>query len=436
MKLRIAPSPTGNLHIGNARTALFNWLYARSNDGQFLVRIDDTDTERSLPEYEENIINNLKWLGIDWDEGIEVGGKEGTYRQSDRFERYTQVAEELLEKGLAYEEDGAVRFKVEDKGEIKFHDKVRGSMKFDLSDIEDFVLLRSDKSPTYHLASTVDDIDYGITLIARGEDILSSTPKHILLMNSLDAPLPEFCHLSLLFGPDGKKLSKRHGDTSVSSYKDKGILASALFNYMCLLCWSPGNDLEIFERDLAIEKFDLNDVLPNPAIFDTKKLLWMNGQYIREIVKDDFETLFVESIENSISRELFEDEFDRLKKIVQPVQERIETLNDINEQIKFLLDEPFEIDQNDWKNVNSLEGQKYMKKIRERFISTESFELKNIEEIMRFELEELSIKPKIGFQITRVAVTGTKISPPLFESIFALGKETTIARLAESIEDL
>ena len=436
MKLRIAPSPTGNLHIGNARTALFNWLYARSNDGQFLVRIDDTDTERSLPEYEENIINNLKWLGIDWDEGIEVGGKEGTYRQSDRFERYTQVAEELLEKGLAYEEDGAVRFKVEDKGEIKFHDKVRGSMKFDLSDIEDFVLLRSDKSPTYHLASTVDDIDYGITLIARGEDILSSTPKHILLMNSLDAPLPEFCHLSLLFGPDGKKLSKRHGDTSVSSYKDKGILASALFNYMCLLGWSPGNDLEIFERDLAIEKFDLNDVLPNPAIFDTKKLLWMNGQYIREIVKDDFETLFVESIENSISRELFEDEFDRLKKIVQPVQERIETLNDINEQIKFLLDEPFEIDQNDWKNVNSLEGQKYMKKIRERFISTESFELKNIEEIMRFELEELSIKPKIGFQITRVAVTGTKISPPLFESIFALGKETTIARLAESIEDL
>ena len=436
MKLRIAPSPTGNLHIGNARTALFNWLYARSNDGQFLVRIDDTDTERSLPEYEENIINNLKWLGIDWDEGIEVGGKEGTYRQSDWFERYTEVAEELLEKGLAYEEDGAVRFKVEDKGEIKFHDKVRGSMKFDLSDIEDFVLLRSDKSPTYHLASTVDDIDYGITLIARGEDILSSTPKHILLMNSLDAPLPEFCHLSLLFGPDGKKLSKRHGDTSVSSYKDKGILASALFNYMCLLGWSPGNDLEIFERDLAIEKFDLNDVLPNPAIFDTKKLLWMNGQYIREIVKDDFETLFVESIENSISRELFEDELDRLKKIVQPVQERIETLNDINEQIKFLLDEPFEIDQNDWKNVNSLEGQKYMKKIRERFISTESFELKNIEEIMRFELEELSIKPKIGFQITRVAVTGTKISPPLFESIFALGKETTIARLAESIEDL
>ena len=436
MKLRIAPSPTGNLHIGNARTALFNWLYARSNDGQFVVRIDDTDTERSLPEYEENIINNLKWLGIDWDEGIEVGGKEGTYRQSDRFERYIQVAEELLEKGLAYEEDGAVRFKVEDKGEIKFHDKVRGSMKFDLSDIEDFVLLRSDKSPTYHLASTVDDIDYGITLIARGEDILSSTPKHILLMNSLDAPLPEFCHLSLLFGPDGKKLSKRHGDTSVSSYKDKGILASALFNYMCLLGWSPGNDLEIFERDLAIEKFDLNDVLPNPAIFDTKKLLWMNGQYIREIVKDDFETLFVESIENSISRELFEDELNRLKKIVQPVQERIETLNDINEQIKFLLDEPFEIDQNDWKNVNSLEGQKYMKKIRERFISTESFELKNIEEIMRFELEELSIKPKIGFQITRVAVTGTKISPPLFESIFALGKETTIARLAESIEDL
>jgi len=436
MKLRIAPSPTGNLHIGNARTALFNWLYARANNGEFLVRIDDTDKERSSEEYEKNIIENLKWLGLDWDEGIEVGGSEGSYKQSSRFDRYIEVAEEFENNGLAYREEGALRFKVPEEGEIKFQDIVRGSMSFNLNDVEDFVILRSDNSPTYHLASTVDDVDYGITLVARGEDILSSTPKHILLMNALKAPLPDFCHLPLLFGPDGKKLSKRHGDTSVSAYKDKGVISEALFNYMCLLGWAPGNDLEIFDKQIAIEKFDLNNVLPNPAIFDTKKLLWMNGQYIRDLKDEEFEKSFIESIQDSISRELFEQEINRLKKIKHAVQERLETLNGINEQVKFLLDEPFEVNSKDWESVNTNEGQEYMKNVRNKFMSTKSFKLNEIEEIMRSELEQLNIKPKIGFQITRVAITGTKISPPLFESIYALGKENTIARMAESIEDL
>ena len=340
MKLRIAPSPTGNLHIGNARTALFNWLYAKANNGKFLVRIDDTDTERSTDEYEKNIIENLRWLGLDWDEGIEVGESNETYRQSSRFERYIEVAEELEKKGLAYREEGALRFKVPDDGEINFEDIVRGSMSFNLNDIEDFVILRSDNSPTYHLASTVDDIDYEITMIARGEDILSSTPKHILLMNALNAKHPDFCHLPLLFGPDGKKLSKRHGDTSVSAFKDKGILPESLFNYMCLLGWSPGNDLEIFDKKLAIEKFDLKNVLPNPAIFDTKKLLWMNGQYIRDTEEKIFKKLFLNSIQESISRELFDEELNRIDKIVKSVQERLETMNDIKEQVMFLLDEP------------------------------------------------------------------------------------------------
>ena len=436
MKLRIAPSPTGNLHIGNARTALFNWLYAKANNGKFLVRIDDTDTERSTDEYEKNIIENLRWLGLDWDEGIEIGGSEETYRQSSRFERYIEVAEELEKQGLAYREEGALRFKIPDQGEVNFQDVVRGSMSFNLNDIEDFVILRSDNSPTYHLASTVDDIDYEITLVARGEDILPSTPKHILLMNALDSEHPEFCHLPLLFGPDGKKLSKRHGDTSVSAYKDKGILPESLFNYMCLLGWSPGNDLEIFDTELAIEKFDLKNVLPNPAIFDTKKLLWMNGQYIRDTKDEIFKELFINSIQESIARDLFDEELNRIEKIVKSVQERLETMNDISEQVMFLLDEPFEVNSDDWKNVNSEDGQQYMKNVRNKFISASNFELKDIEEIMREELKVLDIKPKIGFQITRVAVTGTKISPPLFESIYALGKETAIARLAESIVDL
>ena len=436
MKLRIAPSPTGHLHIGNARTALFNWLYARANNGTFLVRIDDTDTARSSEDYINDIVKNFKWLGIDWDEGIQVGGPHGEYKQSLRFDRYREIAESLLSRGLAYEDEGAIRFKVSNENSIVFDDITRGSMKFELSDVEDFIILRSDKSPTYHLASTVDDIDYEITTIARGEDILSSTPKHILLMQALNADVPTFCHLPLLFGPDGKKLSKRHGDTSVSSFRDMGLLPEALFNYMCLLGWAPGNDLEIFDKDLVIQKFDLANVLPNPAIFDTTKLLWMNGQYIRNTSDDDFTLSALEKISQDLDRELFEKEISRIKKILPSVQERIETLNDLTPQIKFLLDEPFEVNQEEWDSVNSSEGQSYLMSIREIFKSLEDFSLSNIENIMREELKNKDTKQKIGFQITRVSVTGTKVSPPLFESIYALGKDAVLARLAESIEKL
>ena len=435
MKLRIAPSPTGELHIGNARTALFNWLYARNNNGKFLVRIDDTDTERSTPEYEKNIIDNLSWLGIDWDEGYEID-RSNTYKQSDRFTRYEEVANNLLNEGIAYEDDGAIRFKVEKNNVISFQDYVRGDMEFSTNDIEDFVILRTDKTPTYHLASTVDDIDYEITIVARGEDILSSTPKHIMLMEALNAKIPDFCHLPLLFGPDGKKLSKRHGDTSVASFKEKGILPEAMFNYMSILGWSPGNDLEIFNKDFAISNFDLKNVLGNPAIFDTKKLLWMNGQYIRSFKKETFHELAFKTIEESLSRSLFAQEIKRIELILPEVQERIETLNDLIGQVGFLLDEPFVVNDVEWNDVNSENSQVYLMNIRNRFKEMEDFNLKNIEEMMRAELKKQNIKPKEGFQATRVAITGTKISPPLFESIFALGLSPTIARLAEKIENL
>lgn len=436
MKLRIAPSPTGQLHIGNVRTALFNWLYARSNGGSFLVRIDDTDTERSTDEFKSDIVNNLKWLGLDWDEGVDVGGPQGDYKQSSRFNRYQEIAHKFVESGLAYEDDGAIRFKVPKSQQIKFNDYVRGEMVFETDSVEDFVILRSDKSPTYHLASTLDDVDYGITIIARGEDILPSTPKHILIMQALDANIPDFCHLPLLFGPDGKKLSKRHGDTSVQSFKDKGILKDAMFNYLCLLGWSPGEDLEKFDRDLAIERFDFKNVLPHSAIFDDKKLMWMNGLYIREKESNDFETESIGYIQNTLSRDLFEDELLRLNKILPSVQERIESMVDITDQVMFLLDEPFEVNSEEWNSVNSEEAQEYLFELRNELISMEDFTLSNIEETMRSLLKELDLKPKVGFQATRVAITGTKISPPLFESIYALGRETSIARLAESIEKL
>ena len=365
MKLRIAPSPTGQLHIGNARTALFNWLYAKANNGTFLVRIDDTDTERSTKEFQKDITENLKWLGLHWDEGIEVGGSHASYKQSSRFDRYQEVAENLLSRNLAYEDDGAIRFKVPNDGSIEFKDYIRGDMLFNLSDVEDFVILRSDKSPTYHLASTVDDIDYGITIIARGEDILSSTPKHIMLMKAMDASLPDFCHLPLLFGPDGKKLSKRHGDTSVEAFKNKGILSEAMFNYLCLLGWSPGNDLEQFDINTAISKFDLKNVLPNSAIFDEKKLLWLNGLYIRSTDIEDFQSTALSQIENDIQRSLFDEEKSRLLKIFPSVQERIETLADLTQQVMFLIDEPFVVDELDWQDVNNEEAQKYLFLLRD-----------------------------------------------------------------------
>ena len=436
MKLRIAPSPTGQLHIGNARTALFNWLYAKANNGTFLVRIDDTDTERSTEEFQKDITENLKWLGLHWDEGIGVGGSHDSYKQSLRFDRYQEVAENLLSRNLAYEDDGAIRFKVPNDGSIEFKDYIRGDMLFNLSDVEDFVILRSDKSPTYHLASTVDDIDYGITIIARGEDILSSTPKHIMLMKAMDASLPDFCHLPLLFGPDGKKLSKRHGDTSVEAFKNKGILSQAMFNYLCLLGWSPGNDLEQFDINTAISKFDLKNVLPNSAIFDEKKLLWLNGLYIRSTDIEDFQSTALSQIENDIQRSLFDEEKSRLVKIFPSVQERIETLADLTQQVMFLIDEPFVVDELDWQDVNNEEAQKYLFLLREEFINLDNFSLESIEIIMRKTLEEINVKTKIGFQAARVSITGTKISPPLFESIFALGREAVIARLAESIEKL
>ncbi len=436
MKLRIAPSPTGQLHIGNARTALFNWLYAKANNGTFLVRIDDTDTERSTKEFQKDITENLKWLGLHWDEGIEVGGSHHSYKQSSRFGRYQEVAENLLSRNLAYEDDGAIRFKVPNDGSIEFKDYIRGDMSFNLSDVEDFVILRSDKSPTYHLASTVDDIDYGITIIARGEDILSSTPKHILLMKAMEASLPDFCHLPLLFGPDGKKLSKRHGDTSVEAFKNKGILTEAMFNYLCLLGWSPGNDLEQFDINTAISKFDLKNVLPNSAIFDEKKLLWLNGLYIRSTDIENFQSTALSQIENDIQRGLFDEEKSRLLKIFPSVQGRIETLADLTQQVMFLIDEPFVVDELDWQDVNNEEAQKYLFLLREEFIKLDNFSLDSIEIIMRKTLAEINIKTKVGFQAARVSITGTKISPPLFESVFALGKQAVIARLAESIEKL
>ena len=434
IRVRIAPSPTGHLHLGNARTAVFNWLYAKNNNGAFIVRIDDTDTERSTKEFEEDILSSLTWLGLDWDEGVRVGGAYGSYRQSERFERYRSIAEELVSKNLAYEEDGAIKFRVEKSGSINFSDMVRGAMVFNKEDIEDFVILRSDGSPTYHLASTIDDIDYEITHVSRGEDILPSTPKHILITEALGGDIPIYCHLPLLFGHDGKRLSKRHGATSVSEYRNKGYLEDALFNYLCLLGWSPGDDIEVFDKDFAASKFDFNDVLASSAIFDETKLSWMNGVYIREMSMEAFNNICLEEISKNLEREIFESEKESLKILLPTLQERVENRNDIFEQVNFVLDEPFEINRLDWESVSTEDAKKYLKEVKESLKEfDEILDIDKLELLMRGLLKEHNLKAKEGFQAVRVAITGSKISPPLFESMVALGKAGCLARIEERI---
>ena len=393
VRLRIAPSPTGLLHVGNARSAVFNWLYARHMGGTFIVRVDDTDRARGEQQYEDDLLEGFHWLGLDWDEGIEVGGPHGTYRQSDRTERYRAVAEHLLEEGKAYhsfrpaEELGELRTRAQKEGKppgfyirgpeipldeardriaageravvrvaipdeaVRFADVVRGDMEFTHAAVDDFIILRSDGSPTYHLASTVDDVDYEITHVARGEDLLSSTPKHIVLTEAMGAQRPTYAHLPLLFGPDGKKLSKRHGDTSLRAYRDQGMLADAMFNYMSLLGWSLDPEDEVFTRDQAIAAFDLADVSKSPAVFDPKKLRWMNGLYIRSMAADDFRIRTVAAVEADLARDLTREERSTLDEVAPLAQERIAVLTEIADSVRYLFGDDVAYDDVSWKKV-------------------------------------------------------------------------------------
>jgi glutamyl-tRNA synthetase len=463
VRLRVAPSPTGYLHVGNARAALFNWLFARHQGGTFILRIDDTDRERSTVEFEEDILGSLRWLGLDWDEGVGIGGPHGSYRQSDRLERYRAVAASLLEAGAAYYDDrtpeqleelrnkaqadrlhpghyirrpdpphegGVIRMGVPQGEAVVFDDLVRGTVNFEGRDIDDFVILRSDGTPTYHLASTVDDIDYEITHVARGEDLLPSTPKHILLTRALGATEPTYAHLPLLFGPDGKKLSKRHGETALSHYRDAGYLSDAVFNYLSLLGWSLDGDRTIFSREEAIEAFDLADVSSNPAVFDPDKLAWMNGEYMRAMEPERFRATVKPHLEAAVGRPLSDDEWARFEMVSDLVQERTRLLPEAGEQVVFLFEDFEEYDPVSWDKVMAKEGVPgILESAVARLDAVDHWTSESIEETLRTMLEELGIGAGKGLQPLRVAVTGSSVSPPLFESLSALGKETTLERL-------
>jgi glutamyl-tRNA synthetase len=463
VRLRVAPSPTGYLHVGTARAALFNWLYARHRGGTFIVRIDDTDLERSTAAFEADILDSLRWLGLDWDEGVGLGGPHGDYRQSGRYQRYQQAAAALVESGAAYYDNrspeelealrqravkekahpghyirrpytsfdqGAIRLSVPQGEPVVFDDVVRGRISFEARDIDDFVILRSDGSPTYHLASTIDDIDYEITHVARGEDLLPSTPKHIVLTRAVGAIEPTYAHLPLLFGTDGKKLSKRHGAVSLVTYRDQGYLADAVFNYLSLLGWSIDGDRTIFSREEAVAAFDLTDVSRNPAVFDPDKLAWLNGEYVRAMDPAEFQEMARPHVETAVGRPLEAEEWERFAAVSPLVQERTRFLPEAGEQVAFLFEDFEEYDQASWDKVMAKDGvSEVLATARDRLNPIEVWSAENIEATLRGMLEDLGLGAAKGLQPLRVAATGSSVSPPLFESLAALGREKTLQRL-------
>lgn len=463
VRVRMAPSPTGFLHVGTARAALYNWLYARHEGGTFIVRIDDTDLERSTKEYEDEILGSFRWLGLDWDEGVEVGGPHGSYRQSDRIEHYAELARGLVESGHAYYDDrtteeldslrdraqkegkhpghyvrrpereassGVIRLSIPPDRAVEFDDLIRGHLSFAPNDIDDFVILRSNGTPTYHLASTVDDVEYEITHVARGEDLLPSTPKHILLTRAIGGDEPTYAHLPLLFGTDGKKLSKRHGATALAEYRDQGFLPSAMFNYLAILGWSPDGETTIFDRQEAVEKFDLVDVSKNPAAFDPEKLAWMNGEYIRAMDTTAFAELVRPYVEAEVGRALDSAEWAIFGDIAPLVQERTRLLPEAGSQVTFLFEDFDAYDDQSWDKVMTKDGVvEVLEEGRSAIAGLETWDTRSVESALRAIPEKLGIGAGKTFQPMRVAVTGSSVSPPLFESISALGRERTLERI-------
>ena len=475
VRVRFPPSPTGVLHVGSGRTVLYNWLFGRHHGGVLVFRVDDTDLERSREEYLEDIIEGLRWLGIDWDEGIEVGGPHGPYRQSQRLARYQEVAARLVASGWAYYdfasaedlaalrseaaaeglspvydgrfrlpaaeaaarvaagEQAPIRFAVPRPGETVFVDANRGELRFDHANVDDFVLLRSDGTPTYHLASTADDVDFEITHVIRGEDLLPSTPKHILITRAMGAGEATYAHLSLLTGPDGAKLSKRHGATSLRAYRDAGILPEAMRNYLAILGWSPGPDEELVPVEAMVERFDLGAVSRNPAVFDIAKLEWMNGVYIRSLDPADFTSRAVPLVEAQLGRDLTPAERETFGAVASLVQERSRRLTEVAPQVRFLF-APVEIDPASWESVMTTpEARPALEGALAALTALAAWDKAGIETALRGVLIEKGLSARKGLQPVRVAVTGSTVSPPLFESLAALDRARTLDRLRGAI---
>jgi len=479
VRVRFAPSPTGDLHVGNIRTALFDWAYARHTGGTFIFRIEDTDKDRVTDEYIQAAIDTLKWLGLTWDEGPEVGGPNGPYLQSQRMDIYADWAKKFLDDGFAYHcycsadeleavreaqrkanvapgynghcrslsteqiaafvADGrkpVVRMRMPD-GSTTFTDLIRGEVTFDHNFVPDFVLVRADGSPLYTLAVAVDDVMMKVTHVLRGEDLLSSTPRQIRVYQAMgvaEADYPLFAHLPFVMGQDNAKLSKRNGEVSIAWYRERGFLPEAICNYLALLGWSPGEDREDVSMSELTELFTVERVHSSPARFDMKKLEAINGDKIRALSPDEFLNRSLPFLKegNVVTGTL--EEIALLMRALPIIQERVATLAEVPAMLKFLFVTNFEVEAESLPKISDADSKKLLQVAYERLQSLSQWSHEGIEAVLRTALiEEMGLKPRIAFSAVRIAVTGSHISPPLFESMELLGRESSLLRLKNSI---
>jgi glutamyl-tRNA synthetase len=405
----MAPSPTGFLHIGGVRTFLFNWLFARGRGGECRLRIENTDTSREVAESVEQIQRSLTWLGIDWDGEITF--------QLDRLERCQQEARRLVEQGAAYEDEGAVRFRMPDDGVTAWADAVKGGIEFPNAQLEDLVILRSDGRPTYNFASPVEDWLDGITHVIRGEDHVSNTPKQINILRALGAEIPVYAHAPSLLGPDGRKLSKRHGAQSIDEFRDAGYLPQALMNFLALLGWSYDDKTTIMSPAELIERFTLERVSPSPATFDYVKLAWMNGVYLRALSPEEYGDALVAYLREHG----YEWDEQLLRRVAPLVQEKIGTLGEFPAFAGFFFERG--------EASEAIEDGTILPAAAEALAGVEPFEAAQIEAALRELAARLGLKPRDAFQPLRLALTGSKVSPGLFESMELLGKAESLARI-------
>ncbi len=407
----MAPSPTGFLHIGGVRTFLFNWLFARQHGGECLLRIENTDTSREVAESVEQIQSSLRWLGIEWDGPVTF--------QLEAMERCKAVAERLVEEGAAYVDEGAIRFRMPDEGVTAWDDAIRGRIEFPNAELEDLVLVRSDGRPTYNFASPFEDAEDRITHVIRGDDHISNTPKQIRILTALGAPIPVYAHAPSLLGPDGKKLSKRHGAQSIEELRAQGYVPPALMNFLALLGWAPDGETTIMSRDELVERFRLERVGSSPATFDYQKLDWMNGVYLRAMSEGDYAAALLGYLRDSGI------DWDEalVRRAVPLVQQKLERLDQFTGFAGFLFGEvaigPADLDG----------GVGVVEAAREALAAVEPFDAERVEAALRSLAERLGLAPREAFQPIRLAVTGSTVSPGLFESIELLGRDETLARL-------
>src|SRR5437016_5175971 len=419
VRVRFAPSPTGYLHVGGARTALFNWLYARHVGGQFLLRIEDTDKQRSSEEHTKVILDGLRWLGLDWDEELVFQGAG--------LKRHQQLADRLLAEAKAYLDEGAIRFRMP-AGEIAWDDAVHGRISFQGVDVKDFIILRSDRTPIYNLAVVADDLHLRITHVLLGDDHIANTPKQIALYQALGAPLPVFGHVPMIHGPDGKKLSKRHGATAVGDYQHLGILPEAMRNFLALLGWSPGGDREIMSKEELRDLFSLEGILKKPAVFDTTKLEWMNGQYLTAKSAEELYPLVQPELANL---GLNGSKQDDVLRAITAVKTRSRTTLDVARLVAVRLDgRVVTLDDKAQKEI-AKDPAGYHAALAASIVALKSAEWTpaGLEKVLRNLAEERNVAAGKIFQPIRIALTGGTVSEPVNELLAVVGKEAAVRRL-------